>query len=125
MSDEFVEILEANLNFYRAFSSLRLDEMQAVWLRSPKIQCVHPGGTLLVGWDDVMKSWESIFSGTPRMDFELENQIVHAGTTLAMVCNHEVLTTEQNGRVVRGVVRATNVFTEYDGEWLMINHHAS
>jgi hypothetical protein len=59
-------ILEANRIFYQAFASLDADAMGAVWLRDPRIICIHPGWNRLVGWGPVMNSWERIFEASSR-----------------------------------------------------------
>lgn len=125
MQGEYENIVEANAAFYRAFASLQIEEMHMVWLRSPNIQCVHPGGTTHTGWDQVMEGWGRIFGATERMDFELRNSIIHHSGELALVCLDELVTSTARGHTVRGMVRATNAYHFYDGEWLMILHHAS
>src|SRR5512135_1886615 len=43
-------IIQANRGFYEAFQSLELERMEAVWLRDPRIICIHPGWRKLAGW---------------------------------------------------------------------------
>ena len=62
-------VLAANDAFYRAFESLDIDRMRAVWLNGASISCIHPGWGALVGWPAVMESWEQIFAGTLHMEF--------------------------------------------------------
>jgi len=42
MSDR-ESVLAANRAFYDAFESLDAEKMEAVWLRDPRIICIHPG----------------------------------------------------------------------------------
>jgi hypothetical protein len=41
MSDR-ESVLAANRAFYDAFESLDAEKMEAVWLRDPRIICIHP-----------------------------------------------------------------------------------
>ncbi|HEX4211187.1 MAG TPA: nuclear transport factor 2 family protein, partial [Candidatus Binataceae bacterium] len=54
-------IIQANRAFYQAFESLDIQRMEALWLREPRIICIHPGWRRLIGWGPVMESWERIF----------------------------------------------------------------
>lgn len=63
--------IEANRAFYRAFESLELEKMEAVWLSDPKIVCIHPGWRKLSGWGPVMQSWARIFDSVFEMKFEV------------------------------------------------------
>ncbi|MGH8338652.1 MAG: nuclear transport factor 2 family protein, partial [Gammaproteobacteria bacterium] len=64
-------VLAANAAFYRAFESLNLTRMEAVWLHAAHVKCVHPGWGLLVGWGPVMESWQRIFANTVALQFSL------------------------------------------------------
>jgi len=118
-------ILKANRAFYRAFESLDLAQMEAVWLRDQRIACVHPGWRRLTGWGPVMTSWERIFEGAFEMKFELRDEAVTVSGDLAVVLVEEVLTQRGYDGGSRSQVLATNVFERADGEWLMILHHGS
>src|SRR5215813_312986 len=56
------EVEEANQRFYRAFESLDLSEMDAIWAHGDHVACVHPGWRRLHGWEDVRRSWAAIFA---------------------------------------------------------------
>ncbi|MGH7923360.1 MAG: nuclear transport factor 2 family protein, partial [Candidatus Binatus sp.] len=49
MSDR-ESVLAANRAFYDAFESLDAEKMEAVWLKDPRIICIHPGWRKLSGW---------------------------------------------------------------------------
>ena len=68
---EELEVARANENFYRAFESLDIKEMEKVWAKDCEIQCGHPGWRILRGWEPVMESWRRIFENTPSMRFML------------------------------------------------------
>ena len=118
-------IREANDAFYRAFESLDVERMKQVWSHSKKIQCVHPGQQPLYGFDSIMDSWQKIFAGTEYMEFKIKDEHILAGDGLAVVTNFEEITSAGQGVVHKSLVRATNVFVEESGSWLMVLHHAS
>ena len=49
-SDAIAEVTAANERFYRAFESLDIEQMAAVWVQDETAQVVHPGWTLKSGW---------------------------------------------------------------------------
>jgi ketosteroid isomerase-like protein len=116
-------VLAANDAFYRAFESLEVDRMRALWLPSPTVVCVHPGWPALVGFSAVMESWEQIFAGTLAMKFALADvSIVVHGDVAWVVCVEEIDSRQADGRA-RARVQATNVFQRRDGSWWIVHHH--
>ena len=61
------EIEGANTRFYQAFETLDLAQMDRVWAHGEHVKCVHPGWPILVGWDAVRSSWETIFENTAEI----------------------------------------------------------
>ena len=122
-NEEQALVAAANDAFYRAFETLDIERMRAVWLTSDEIKCIHPGWELVVGWDAVMNSWELIMRNTPRIGFRLEDvQVVVNGGIGWVQCLENIL----DGDAVVGLAIATNLFQQnHDGRWLMIHHHAS
>jgi hypothetical protein len=51
--DDQAQVVEANARFYRAFESLDLRQMDAVWSHADHVRCIHPGWCLLEGWEAV------------------------------------------------------------------------
>jgi len=127
MSDaDFVaEVEEANLRFYRAFETLDLAQMDAVWLHTERAQCVHPGWPLIVGWGAIRDSWETIFANTTEMRFTIEDARVAGGLDLAWVTCTENILADVQGRVSVTSLLATNIFERAPEGWRMIHHHAS
>jgi len=125
MSDADDEIVEANARFYRAFETLDLAEMDAVWLHGEHVKCVHPGWPLLTGWEAVRESWDTIFTNTEEMRFTLSNVSAAVGDDVAWVTCTENILSEVAGRVSVTAILATNLFERDGGGWRMIHHHAS
>jgi len=119
------DLEEANARFYRVFEALHIGEMDAVWSHTEHVTCVHPGWPLLVGWDAVRASWETIFNNTAEMSFTVSSvRAIRAGDMGWVTCTENILS-EVRGRVSVTSVLATNIY-ERDGEqWMLVHHHAS
>ena len=119
------EIEAANAQFYRAFETLDIDQMDRVWAHGEHVKCVHPGWPLLVGWTAVRASWETIFANTAEMSFTLSDVEVAGSTELAWVTCTENILSDVRGRVTVTSVLATNVFERTTEGWRLVHHHAS
>ncbi len=122
---EIEEVERANARFYRAFETLDLAQMDAVWSHGEHVKCVHPGWPLLTGWQGVRASWEAIFESTAEMRFTIADVRAEAAGALAWVTCTENILSEVRGRVGVTSVLATNVFERGGDGWRMIHHHAS
>jgi ketosteroid isomerase-like protein len=118
-------VIEANRAFYRAFESLDLEQMERVWLRDPKIVCIHPGWGMLNGWGPIMTSWERIFDSAFEMKFEVREAEVIVSADLAVVVTEENLTQRGYDGVSRSQVLATNVYERAGQKWWLVLHHGS
>ena len=125
LDDEIAEIEDANARFYRAFEGLDLQEMEAVWARGEHVKCIHPGWGLLVGWEAVRASWETIFKNTVEIRFSLGDVAVHLDGNLAWVTCTENILSQVGGNISVTALLATNLFERRGDAWLMILHHAS
>ena len=124
MSDGRV-VEEANARFYRAFETLDLARMEAVWAHADHVKCVHPGWPLLTGWESVRSSWEAIFENTAEMNFTLSEVRAEAAGDFAWVTCTENILSAVDGRVSVTSVLATNLFERGPDGWRMVHHHAS
>lgn len=118
-------VLEANRAFYRAFESLDIEKMQQVWLKNPRITCIHPGWHKLTGWGPIMSNWERIFENVFEMKFEFGEIEATVRGDLAVVVVEENLTQMGYDGTVRAKVIATNVFERIDDCWWLVIHHGS
>ena len=119
------DLEEANARFYRAFETLDIAEMDGVWAHSAEVTCVHPGWPLLVGWDAVRDSWQTIFNNTAEMSFTLSDVRAIRGGEIGWVTCTENILSEVRGRVSVTSVLATNIFERDAEHWLLLHHHAS
>ena len=118
-------MVEANARFYRAFETLDVAAMDAIWVHGDHVACVHPGWPLLFGWPAVRESWRVIFENTEEMRFTVADVRASAGPDLGWVTCTENILSDVQGRVSVTSILATNVFARVDAGWLMIHHHAS
>jgi ketosteroid isomerase-like protein len=125
MQDELQKVAEANERFYRAFESLDISRMEAVWAKDREIQCGHPGWRMLRGWGPVMASWRRIFQNTPSMKFTLADIKVEVRGEIAWVTLYENLQSSFQGQEYSAAVLTTNIFQKDSDGWRMILHHGS
>jgi len=125
MTSEEEQILEANKNFYSALQDLSLEAMGAVWLQDDLVRCVHPGWSLLEGWESVRESWQHIFENTRFMRVAVGVQSIRVEGGTAWVCCTEKISSAGEGRFDSAYVQATNIFENRDGNWYLVHHHAS
>jgi len=118
-------IIAANRAFYNAFESLETEKMEAVWLKDPRIICIHPGWRKLVGWGPIMTSWERIFDNVFQVNFELGETEVMVSGDLAVVVVEENITQHGYDGISQSRVLATNVFQRVGARWFMLMHHGS
>ena len=115
----------ANAAFYAAFESLKLEQMDAVWLRTDEARCVHPGWRKLDGWAAVRKSWEQIFEHAEAMQFLVRDVDAWVEGDCGWVTCQENLVQVAGADEVLGTMYATNIFRHVRGGWRMVLHHAS
>ncbi len=118
-------ILEANRAFYRAFESLDIEKMSAVWMRNPRIVCIHPGWRRLVGWGPIMTSWERIFESVFEVKIELSDVEIMTNGDLAVIIVEENLVQRGYDGPARSQVLATNVYERAQDRWWLVSHHGS
>lgn len=125
LKERIEEVTLANEEFYRAFESLDIGEMDKIWAHQEYVTCIHPGWSMRVGWPMVRDSWVVIFNNIFSMGFSLtELQVQVAGDVAWVICTENITTrqadTTQNSRVV-----ATNLYERMDEGWKIIHHHGS
>ena len=125
MADDNQEVAQANEAFYRAFESLKIEQMEKVWAKNAEIQCGHPGWRVLRGWGPVMQSWKRIFDNTPSMHFALTDVKVEVRGEIAWVTLYENLSSSLEGQDYSAAILTTNMFQKTADGWRMILHHGS
>jgi ketosteroid isomerase-like protein len=117
-------VKRANEHFYRAFESLDIDRMSAMWVHAARAKCVHPGWDMLEGWEAICQSWTIIFANTDYMRFAITDVSVAVYGQVAWVtCVENLNDTPDTLQVTR--ILATNVYEQTDEDWRIVHHHAS
>ncbi len=119
------EVLAVNRAFYEALQDLDLEAMDAVWWHEEWVKCIHPGGDLLQGWEEVRESWASIFTSTRYMRVSISQPRVQVIGDAAWVCCTENVTTTFETGFATALVETTNLYVRRQGRWRMVHHHAS
>ncbi len=125
MTSEEEKVLDANQNFYSALQNLNLDEMESVWLQEGWVRCVHPGWSMLEGWEAVRESWQQIFAGTHFMRIAVGIQAIRVENSTAWVCCTEKISSVAEDRFDSVYVQTTNIFENRNGVWYIVHHHSS
>ena len=119
------EVLKTNQRFYDAFNKNDIELMIGVWLNDPISQCIHPGWNVLIGFENIMTSWQKIFAAAQDLEIKLSHVDVTASENIAWVTCQENLFSIVSSGVQLSKVHSTNLFKMMNGEWKMILHHAS
>ena len=115
----------ANDSFYRALEALDLEAMSRIWLHSEWVRCTHPGWEVVVGWDAVRESWESIFANTRWIRVTPTALGLQVLGDVAIVGCSENITATQGDQIGVAVAQATNLFLNTPEGWRLVHHHAS
>ncbi len=123
--DETQAILDVNNAFYRAFENRDITLMNQTWWQGKGSTCIHPGGNLIQGWDNIRPSWEKIFKNTDSINIETEIIITEIDYAIAYVVVIENVTQQRRGRKVKAQSLATNSFRKMAQQWYLVHHHGS
>jgi ketosteroid isomerase-like protein len=121
--DEDVRALvAANAVFYDSFERKDLDAMSALWERSDRVVCTHPGWSTLRGWPHVQASFFAMFDAPGSVQFVLTDAAAHIVGDTGWVTLDENLLGDQAG----STIAALNVFVrDHADRWRLVAHHGS
>lgn len=123
--DDKKEVLAANQAFYDAFSSRDIITMNKLWWQGSTSLCIHPGGRIIVSWEDIRASWDSIFKNTNSLEIDLEVIKIEVDHSLAYVVVREIVLQSSLGRKLKAESTATNIFQKMAQKWYIVSHHGS
>ncbi len=115
---------DAERAFYAAFARGDFDAIMSLWAPHDQVICVHPFGPRLSGRDAIAESWRQILAGDGSRHFELDVKSTWQNGDLAVHMLDEVISVPGSDAHFRPVI-ATNVYQCIDGNWFMVEHHAS
>ena len=120
----FTTSAEAEAAFYKAFEERNIEAMAEVWADLESVECTHPMGPRVCGWDEVVDSWRRIFASGQELRFQLSEEVRTEEGHVAVHRLHEnILHGPQ--MEYHAVVVVTNIFLNTSDGWRMILHHAS
>jgi hypothetical protein len=108
----------ANDALYVAFNARDLQGMAQLWAAESPTVCIHPGWGPLFGRDEILRSWEEIFSSQP----EGANVQCFSPRVLTRGQQYSVVCYEQ---LPAGWLVATNNFVIEAGAAKIVHHQAS
>lgn len=119
------EVARANNAFYGAFRARDPEAMARAWMDLPSVRCIHPGGEILVGSEQVQASWAAILTQGEALHIEVTDLEVDllgdAGWVTCVERLHPLR--EPDGPAAE--VATTNLFLCGEEGWRMVLHHAS
>lgn len=118
-------VKSVNQAFYDAFASRDIKGMNLLWWQGASSLCIHPGGTVLTGWEAIRDSWESIFKNTDLFEIEIEILKLEIDQSLAYVVVREIVLQSSRGRKIKAPSIATNIFQKMAQKWYLVHHHGS
>ncbi|MGI9622194.1 MAG: nuclear transport factor 2 family protein [Acidimicrobiales bacterium] len=118
---DLAAVQAANSAFYRVFESGRLEDMAAVWERSDRVVCTHPGMPTLRGWASIEPSWDAILSSGQVPQFIITEAEVQVVGDVGWVTAVENMLLDGGS----AVGSAVNWFVRGDDGWKMIGHHGA
>ena len=121
-----MDINEAVDQFYKALNDIiagDIEPMKEIWSHADDVTYLDPSGAFLVGWDDVLASWQKQADLNIGGDVHPENLHMIEVDNLAVTHNFEIGTSHLWGGSEPVTIRVTNVFRKEDGKWKIISHH--
>jgi hypothetical protein len=114
-SESEKQVREAAGRFYSALNSMfegDLAPMIEVWSHAKDVTYLGPNGGILIGWEQVLKSWEE--QAKLKLGGKVEPKEMHvtAGDTLGIAVNFERGTSYINGKREEVNIRATKIFLD-------------
>jgi ketosteroid isomerase-like protein len=80
---------------------------------------------MLLGWEEVRRSWVDIFQSTTQMLISISRPLVQiVGPTAWVSCLADITTTQMDG-FSTALIETTNIFVRHRGRWLVVHHHTT
>jgi len=119
-------LIRANERFYETFSSLDYAAMEALWEKTDRVFCVHPGWHALRGWKAVLDSWKRIIANTASISFTLTSITGHVDGNMGIVTLYENISSRVGTERHTSTTVSTNLFGfDPHAGWLLFHHHSA
>lgn len=112
---------EAESSFYAAFEHLDLELMKATWHKSNETFCVHPGGPVHQGYEEVIKTWDFILKGTDSVSIAYNILSKQSNADLEIHLVEEKIGPQDD----QVTILSTNTYIHTDEGWRILSHHTS
>jgi len=119
------QVKEATIRFYSALNTMFKGDaspMIELWSHAPDVTYLGPQGGILIGWDEVRKSWEEQAALKLGGQVNPEDMHITLGNDIGIIQNFERGTVYVDGKPEKVNIRATNIFRLEEGKWKMIGH---
>jgi ketosteroid isomerase-like protein len=120
-------VVEAANQFYAALNAMFVGDlapMKEVWSHAEDVTYMGPAGGFLIGWNQVLSSWNEQAAMKLGGEVRPEGMRVTVGRDLAVTYNFEQgENVDAQGKPQKVSIRATNLFRKENGKWKMIGHH--
>jgi len=120
-----VEIEAVVAEFYEALNALFTGDvapMAAIWSHSDDVTYLGPQGGILVGWEQVLSSWNEQAVLKLGGKVEPKDMQIVMGEEIGFTQNYEIGTNFIHDKAEVVKIRATNIFRKEEGSWKMISH---
>jgi ketosteroid isomerase-like protein len=117
--------LAALIQFYRAFNSRDMAEMEMNWENSADIAMDNPLGGIKRGWNEIKVIYERIFNGPAKVYVEYYDYTIHTHGEVFYAVGRERGRFEKAGNVIDLAIRTSRIFRKTDMGWKQVHHHGS
>ncbi len=72
--------------------------MSSLWWQGSSSLCIHPGGRVFIGWEEIRDTWLSIFRNTDFLEIDREIIKIEIDQALAYVVVGETVLQSSRGK---------------------------
>eukprot|EP00930_Biecheleria_cincta_P082347 TRINITY_DN720_c0_g1_i1.p1 TRINITY_DN720_c0_g1~~TRINITY_DN720_c0_g1_i1.p1 ORF type:complete len:526 (-),score=118.22 TRINITY_DN720_c0_g1_i1:149-1726(-) len=122
--DDEGSVLQANAEFYAAYTKKDLKRMKALWLPASYVQCIMPYDKRSHGYTEVCKSFQRLFEPNQKKRSSITPEDIKVnilGATAIVSCTEQVVLQKRPIKVTL----ATNIFRKVENKWLLLHRHCS
>jgi ketosteroid isomerase-like protein len=131
--DALAKVSAANQALYEALAARDLNKLDQVYSKSSHVRTIHPlggpVGGILIGYDNIRKSWETVFAQFDEVSIALENPNFYINgntawfTGLTKIQGHPVGAPPEVK--VPFEVFVTEIYEKQGDNWLLVQHHGT
>ncbi len=125
MDEAEKEIQRINKRFYESICTSNLSMMEDLWAKTQDVKCIHPGCSIIMGWEKIRESWQKIFNSGGFANTEVSNVYIEVNDSSAWLNCTERISYVVRDQVIITVVQTTNIFEVNKEQWNVVLHHAS